>query len=402
MLSRTTGALVALPAAFLLIGAWPWSRLGAGDAADSSSAAKDAAPSTTPQPKAAADGRIKDERIGKLTDVQGSVAVRPAMSSRWTPVSEGMSLNPGDWVRTDRRGANAASFRLVPQTDVIVGPGALVELVGARQIRVADGELRITAAAKSPVEVIGPEGRPISIPGKQLCRVENGKLLRVESEPLWLRYYEGKAAKEPIGSLVAKVDGRDVPLSVGFHSVSVDIRDQIARTTIEESFVNHMPIALEGVFYFPLPQDASIAGFGMWIGDQLVEADVVEKQRAREIFETIVRERRDPALLEWSGGNIFKARVFPIPGNSEKRVTIAYTQVLPLQGGEYRYQYALRSELLRQHPLRQLEIDVRVSSALPLRGAFSPTHATRNALTPHAAHLEFSAQEYAPARISRR
>ena len=43
---------------------------------------------------------------------------------------------------------------------------------------------------------------------------------------------------------------------------------------------------LEGVFYFPLPQDASISGFGMWIGDQLVEADVVEKQRAREIYET--------------------------------------------------------------------------------------------------------------------
>ncbi len=69
---------------------------------------------------------------------------------------------------------------------------------------------------------------------------------------------------------------------------------------------------LEGVFHFPLPQDASISGFGMWIGNELVEADVVEKQRAREIYETILRERRDPGLLEWSGGNLFKARVFPI------------------------------------------------------------------------------------------
>ena len=74
----------------------------------------------------------------------------------------------------------------------------------------------------------------------------------------------------------------------------------------------------KGVFYFPLPQDASISGFGMWIGDKLVEADVVEKQRAREIYETILRERRDPGLLEWSGGNIFKARVFPIPAQLGK------------------------------------------------------------------------------------
>ncbi|MBW3665082.1 MAG: hypothetical protein KY469_18460, partial [Actinobacteria bacterium] len=70
----------------------------------------------------------------------------------------------------------------------------------------------------------------------------------------------------------------------------------------------------------------------MWIGDELVEADIVEKQRAREIYETILRERRDPGLLEWTGGNIFKARIFPIEAHSEKRIKITYTQVLPLEG----------------------------------------------------------------------
>ena len=220
--------------------------------------------------------------------------------------------------------------------------------------------------------------------------------MKLEKEPLWLRGYEGKTAEESLGSLVARIDGRDVPLGVGYHKVAVDIRDQIARTTIEESFVNHTKGVLEGVFYFPLPQDASIAGFGMWIGNQLVEADVVEKQRAREIYETILRERRDPGLLEWTGGNIFKARVYPIPGMSEKRIKITYTQVLPLRAGTYRYQYALQSELLRQHPLRQLEIDVKLSSAVPLRSVSSPTHATRDSLTEHSARVEFTAQEYTP------
>ncbi len=159
---------------------------------------------------------------------------------------------------------------------------------------------------------------------------------------------------------MATIDGRDVPLTIGYHKVSVEIRDQIARTTIEESFVNHLAAALEGEFYFPLPQDASIAGFGMWIGDRLVEADVVEKQRARAIFETFLSRRLDPGLLEWTGGNLFKARVFPIPGKSEKRITITYTQFLPLRDGVYRYQYGLQSEMLKQNPLRQLEIDVKV------------------------------------------
>src|SRR5260370_14983354 len=105
----------------------------------------------------------------------------------------------------------------------------------------------------------------------------------------------------------------------------------------------------------------------MWIGDQLVDADIVEKQRAREIYETILTEKRDPGLLEWSGGNIFKARVYPIFGQSEKRIRITYTQVLPLQGHSYRYSYGLQSEMLQQHPLRELAIDVKVNSVVPLR-----------------------------------
>src|SRR5262249_29392410 len=160
--------------------------------------------------------------------------------------------------------------------------------------------------------------------------------------------FKGATANESIGSLVAKVDGRNEPLSVGYHEVTVDIRDQIARTTIEESFGNHTSVTLEGQFHFPLPSDASIRQLGMMIVIELVMADVVEKQRAREIYEEIMREKRDPGLLEWAGGNIFKARVWPIFAGSEKRIKISYTQVLPLKGNRYSYNYALQSEMLQQ------------------------------------------------------
>ena len=278
----------------------------------------------------------------------------------------------------------------------MIGPGSTVELASPKQLRIAEGEIKIKAEGKSPVELVGPDGKKIAVTGTQIFRADRQTLVKLDKAPRWLLSYEGKVAGDSIGSLLAKIDGRNVPLTVGYHKVTVDIRDQIARTTIEESFVNHTNAQLEGTFFFPLPQDASIAGFGMWIGDKLVEADVVEKERAREIYETILRERRDPGLLEWSGGNIFKARVFPIPAQAEKRITITYTQVLPLRGNSYRYQYALQSELLKQHPLRQLEIDVKINSAQRLKAVSSPTHPTRNALTAHSAHVEFSAKEYTP------
>src|SRR5262249_33104673 len=154
----------------------------------------------------------------------------------------------------------------------------------------------------------------------------------------------------------------------------------------------------EGVFSFPLPADASISGFGMWIGSELVEADVVEKQRARAIYEDILRRKKDPGLLEWEGGNLFKARVFPIEAHSEKRIRLRYTQVLPLEGAAFRYRYALRSELLRLHPLRELSIQVSVTSTRPLREVTSPTHEVAVRKTEHEAVVEHSAQEVSPDR----
>ncbi|MBN1908767.1 MAG: VWA domain-containing protein, partial [Pirellulales bacterium] len=342
------------------------------------------------------DTLTPDGRIGKVTDVQGLVSLRPVMYQRWTPIDGRALLRPGDWLRTDRRGANAVAVRLAPQTDVTLGPGTLVELIGPDRFRLDSGEVKIVATEKHPVELLGPGETKIEVKSTRIFRLDGKKLVELTKRPLWLQGFEGTTNKETLGSLVAKVDGRDVPLSVGYHKVTVDIRDQIARTVIEESFVNHTDTRTEGVFRFPLPQDASISGFGMWVGDELVEADIVEKQRAREIFETLVRENRDPGLLEWTGGNVFKARVFPIEPHSEKRVRIVYTQVLPRRGNQYRYSYALQSEMLRQHPLRELDIDVTVHSVVPLAAVHSPTHTTRDRKTAHSARVEFTAQQYTP------
>ena len=206
---------------------------------------------------------------------------------------------------------------------------------------------------------------------------------------------EIRKPQESLGSLVAKIDGRETPLALGYHKVSVEIRDQIARTTIEESFINRTHQRTEGVFYFPLPGDASIAGFGMWIGNELVEADIVEKQRAREIFETILREKRDPGLLEWTEGNIFKARVFPIEPLGEKRIKIVYTQFLPKKNGKYVYHYPLQSEMLRQNPLREFALDVIVDDAA-LGNVVCTTHKTAIEQRRGEATVKYAAKNYTP------
>lgn len=355
-----------------------------------------------------AESLSDDGRIGRVSDSQGIVTLRPVMRSRWTPVARQMLIKPGDWLRTDVRGANAIKVRLTSRVELTIGPGTQMELLSPFSAKIHGGEVQVSVPAKlekDSFQLIGADGDTKKLkpaggePGKTFLRVLRDQKLHAQKDtPIWLKGFEGTSNNESIGSLIANIDGRNVPLSVGYHRVKVEIRDQIARTTIEESFVNRTPRRLEGVFHFPLPQDASISGFGMWIGGELVEADVVEKQRAREIYETILRERRDPGLLEWAGGNIFKARVFPIEGRSEKRIKIVYTQVLPLRANQYRYSYGLKSELLQKTPLRELSIDLFVNSELPLRSVKCPTHPARADLTEHSAHVELAAQEYSPTR----
>lgn len=375
---------------------------------------------------AIADSLTEDGRIGQVTQAQGIVVLRSMLAKRWTPIDRDAVLKPGDWLRTELRGANAARVALSSTVELTLGPGTLVELVSPTKARIHRGALQVDwKAAVDPKDVDTKKGNPAELaravnrppteftllapqngerlfkPGdKNLVRVDRDeRLVDVMQTPAWLAGFEGTSSAESIGSLIVNLpDGRNAPLTVGYHKVSVEIRDQIARTTIEESFQNRTPARLEGIFHFPLPQDASISGFGMWIGNELVEADVVEKQRAREIYETILRERRDPGLLEWTGGNLFKARVFPIEPNSEKRIKIVYTQVLPLRGNRYRYAYGLRSDLLRTNPLRELSVSVTVSSAIALKSVVCPTYPVRAQQTDHSAKVEFAAQEYTPTR----
>ncbi len=341
-----------------------------------------------------------DFSIAKVLDREGMAQFKPAGASRWSLASIHTKLNKGNWIKTGLRGANALKIQLKSGVEFILGPGSLVEVQGPLSISVFNGEVGISIPKDQEFKVTQPNGNPLTLKRdpKQKAwatvRADNGSLEVLKKEPRWLSDYNSNQSTEALGSLLAKIDGREVPLSMESHSVTVDIRDRIARTVIEEVFVNHTHEALEGVFYFPLPADASISGFAIWIGGEMVEADIVEKQRARQIYETLMKEKKDPGLLEWTTGNLFKARVYPI--HSSKRIKITYTQALKGSAEEFKYNYALRSELLTLQPLNKLEINVTVSGKDLIDEVLCPTHATRIRKAQRTASVEFVAEEYVP------
>ncbi|KPK78876.1 MAG: hypothetical protein AMJ81_14645, partial [Phycisphaerae bacterium SM23_33] len=142
------------------------------------------------------------------------------------------------------------------------------------------------------------------------------------------------------GALIA-VDpqGQEARLSLRNYHVDVHIEDGFARTTIDQTYFNHMNSRLEGTFYFPLPPDASISRLAMYVNGKLMEGGMAEREHARYVFETIMYTQRDPALLEWVDGNTFKMRVFPLEARQEKRIILSYTQRLEGLYGRTEYRF---------------------------------------------------------------
>ncbi|WP_081891800.1 VIT domain-containing protein [Verrucomicrobium sp. BvORR106] len=118
--------------------------------------------------------------------------------------------------------------------------------------------------------------------------------------------------------------------------VKVDIRVQghLATTTMEMAFYNPNNRVLEGELIFPLGVGQTVAGYALEVEGKMRQAVVVEKEKGREIFEEVVRRGIDPGLAELTKGNVFRTRVYPIPAQGTKRVSVTFEQELQSQVGE--------------------------------------------------------------------
>jgi len=163
-------------------------------------------------------------------------------------------------------------------------------------------------------------------------------------------------------------------LAIQHQRVSIDVKDGVATAKIEQVFKNSVNRQLEATYVFPLPADASIGEFAMYINGKKQAGELVEAGKARKIYEDIVRRMRDPGLLEYMDGQLLKMRVFPIPANGEQRIEISYTQQLKYEGGTYQYVYPLRTTKAASRTLEDFTIGVNIDSKVPIKTIYSPTH----------------------------
>ncbi|TET78983.1 VWA domain-containing protein [candidate division TA06 bacterium] len=164
------------------------------------------------------------------------------------------------------------------------------------------------------------------------------------------------------------------PLSIKYHHVDVTINNQVARTEVDQVFKNNFGSELEGIYIFPIPPGAAINDFSMYVGGEKIDARLLDKESALRVYEDIVRRQKDPALLEYAGRDMFKARVYPIPAYGEKRVGLVYTELIRKDTNLCPYRYSLNTEKFSADPLNDVRVKVTITSRVPILSIYSPTH----------------------------
>lgn len=181
----------------------------------------------------------------------------------------------------------------------------------------------------------------------------------------------------------------------------IDVRaslvDQVAKVQVSQTFANTGSRPMEVSFIFPLPYDGAIDQLTLMVDGKEIPAKLLSKEEARKRYEEIVRQNRDPALLEWLGTGMFQTSVFPIPPGAERKLTLRYSQLCRQDHGLTDFLFPLSTARYTSHPVEKLTIELAIEATADIKNVYSPTH-TADIKRPDAKHatVSFKAENSIP------
>ena len=123
--------------------------------------------------------------------------------------------------------------------------------------------------------------------------------------------------------------------------VDIDVSSIIARTTVRQRFRNNSNNWTEGLYTFPLPENAAIDTFSLHIGDRVIQGQVQERQQARESYNRAKQQGVRSSLVEQQRPNLFKTSLANIGPGEEITILIEYQQTLDYKDGTYRLRFPM-------------------------------------------------------------
>jgi Ca-activated chloride channel family protein len=119
----------------------------------------------------------------------------------------------------------------------------------------------------------------------------------------------------------------------------VKIAGVVAEVTVTQIYKNQGKKTLEAVYVFPGSTRAAVHALRMTIGERVVEAEIMERQKARATYEDAKRQGKTASLLEQQRPNVFQMNVANILPGDEIKVELKYLELLLAQDQVYEFVY---------------------------------------------------------------
>ncbi len=121
--------------------------------------------------------------------------------------------------------------------------------------------------------------------------------------------------------------------------VQADITGPVADVMVEQTYKNNGPVAIEASYVFPASTRAAVYALEMVIGDRIIKAEIMEKNAARQEYETARQEGKRATLLEQARTNVFQMKVANIMPGDLIRVILRYNEFIIPENQEYTFVY---------------------------------------------------------------
>lgn len=133
-------------------------------------------------------------------------------------------------------------------------------------------------------------------------------------------------------SLESDLNFKQLPLST---DIEMHINSVVSRVSVKQTFSNESDQWLEGVYQFPLPENAAVDTLKMHIGQRIIEGEVQEKQQAQRTYEKAKAEGKRTSLVEQVRDNLFTTKLANIAPGESITIHIEFQQLVHNDGTHF-------------------------------------------------------------------
>ncbi len=143
------------------------------------------------------------------------------------------------------------------------------------------------------------------------------------------------------GTLLFKQDNQYKKAAQLQVDVVMQITGMINRVSVTQTFSNITADWQEGIYVFPLPENAAVDQLRLKVGDRIIEGQIKEKQAAKKIYQQAKKQGKHAALTEQERPNIFTTSVANIAPHETVKVEIEYQQIVTYDNGVFSLRFPL-------------------------------------------------------------